>query len=94
MRSRISRSARATALKSVELVWESAFIPLIEKTLGHKIEISEDKKVSCSVGISFFDKQYGKNAFEFALKQADDALYYIKRNGKGRYEVWGPDMTQ
>ena len=73
---------------------ESAFIPLIEKTLGHKIEISEDKKVSCSVGISFFDKQYGKNAFEFALKQADDALYYIKRNGKGRYEVWGPDMTQ
>ena len=67
---------------------ECSFIPLVEKTLGREIKISDDKRVSCSVGISFFDKQYGDKAFDIALKQADDALYSIKRNGKGRYEVW------
>ena len=70
---------------------DKSFIPLVEKTLGRKVEISDDKRVSCSVGISFLDKKYGDKAFGIALKQADDALYYIKRNGKGRYEVWRPE---
>ena len=72
---------------------DGAFIPLVEKKLGRTIEISDDKKVSCSVGISFFDKQYGDKAFEIALKQADDALYFIKRSGKCRYEIWNPEMV-
>lgn len=72
---------------------DKSFIPLIEKTLGRTIEISEDKMVSCSVGISFLDKQYGDNAFEIALKKADDALYFIKRSGKCRYEIWRPEMA-
>ena len=69
---------------------ESSFIPLVEQALGKTIVISDDKKVSCSVGISFLDGQYGDKAFDIALKQADDALYYIKRTGKCRYEVWTP----
>ena len=72
---------------------EKSFIPLIEKTLERKIEICDDKRVSCSVGISFIDRTKGDKAFDIALKQADDALYYIKRNGKGRYEVWRPEMV-
>ena len=71
---------------------EEAFIPLVEKTLGRKIEINDDKRVSCSVGISFLDKQYGDKSFDIALKQADDALYYIKKNGKNRYVIWEPVM--
>ena len=72
---------------------EKSFIPLIEKTLERKIEICDDKRVSCSVGISFIDRTKGDKAFDIALKQADDALYYIKRNGKGRCEVWRPEMV-
>ena len=66
---------------------DGAFIPLVEKKRGRTIEISDEKKVSCSVGISFFDKQHGDAAFEIALKQADDALYFIKKSGKCRYEI-------
>jgi diguanylate cyclase (GGDEF)-like protein len=84
-------------IKDAEGIYNSihnaeSFIPLIEKTLGRTIEISDDKRVSCSVGISFLDKQYGNKAFDIALKQADDALYFIKRSGKCRYEVWKPEM--
>lgn len=70
----------------------NSFIPLVERALGKSIEISDDKKVSCSVGISFLDGRYGDKAFDIALKQADDALYYIKRTGKCRYEIWSQDM--
>lgn len=70
-----------------------SFIPLVEHALGKQIEISDDKKVSCSVGISFLDRQYGDKAFDIALKRADDALYYIKRTGKCRYEMWRPEMV-
>jgi GGDEF domain-containing protein len=72
---------------------EQAFIPLVEQALGKMIEICDDKKVSCSVGISFLDKQQEDKAFDIALKQADDALYYIKRTGKCRYEMWRPEMA-
>lgn len=72
---------------------DDSFIPLVEKMLGRKIEISDDKKLSCSIGISLIDSQQGNKAFDIALKQADDALYYIKRNGKDRYEVWTPGMV-
>jgi diguanylate cyclase (GGDEF)-like protein len=72
---------------------EESFIPLVEQTLGKSVDISKDKKVSCSIGISFLDKQQGDKAFDIALKQADDALYYIKRTGKCRYEIWRPEMT-
>ena len=72
---------------------DNSFIPLIEQALGKTIEISDDKKVSCSVGISFLDGQHGDKAFDIALKQADDALYYIKKTGKCRYEMWRSEMV-
>ena len=72
----------------------NAFIPLVEQALDRSVEISDDRKVSCSVGVSFLDDQYGDEAFDIALKQADDALYYIKRTGKCRYEVWTPEMSE
>lgn len=67
---------------------ESAFQGLVEKTVGHKVDISESNRVSCSIGISSVNQTDGANAFENALKRADDALYFIKRTKKGRYEVW------
>lgn len=67
---------------------EDSFRGLVEKTVGHKVEISDSNRVSCSIGICCLDKNDGENAFETALKRADDTLYYIKRTNKGRYEVW------
>lgn len=67
---------------------EDGFKGLVEETVGHKVEISKSNRVSCSIGVSSMDNINEKNAFEIALKKADDALYYIKRTKKGRYEVW------
>jgi diguanylate cyclase (GGDEF)-like protein len=70
---------------------ENSFQALVERSIGKKIEISNERKVSCSVGISFLDK-YELRAFDIALKQADEALFYIKRTGKRRYDMWKPEM--
>lgn len=71
---------------------EDSFVHLVERSIGRKVQISENKKVSCSIGISFLDKYEGNKAFDLALKQADDALFYVKRTGKRRYEMWKPEM--
>lgn len=86
--------AMAAAASIFDLIEkENAFIPLVERSIGKPVDISEEKRVSCSVGISFVDKYEGHSSFDIALKQADDALYFIKRNGKKRYEMWRPEMV-
>ncbi len=67
---------------------EASFQGLVEQTVGHSVDISESNRVSCSIGIACVNQAEGANSFENALKRADDALYYIKRTNKGRYEIW------
>lgn len=62
----------------------NAFIPIIEEKLGKKIEVTPEKYISCSIGISS-GKMNCNDDLTSILKFADDALYEVKRTGKGRY---------
>lgn len=66
---------------------QDGFRDQIRKKLDKNIEIPEDKKISCSIGIASFHGG-SKEAFETALNQADQMLYYVKRNGKSKYKLF------
>ncbi len=54
----------------------------------HKtVDIPEDKKISCSIGIASFQSG-SKEALETALNHADQMLYYVKRHGKSKYRLY------
>ncbi len=60
----------------------------IRKRLNEEITIPENRMISCSIGITEF-KSGSREALEEALNRADQALYYIKKNGKSRYMIAG-----
>lgn len=66
---------------------KDGFKEQIRNKLNQTVEIPEDKKISCSIGIASFQGG-SKDAFELALNQADQMLYYVKRNGKSRYKLY------
>lgn len=66
---------------------EDGFIHLLEKQLDMKIVIPSDKKLSCSIGIAEYSG-HTQEDIDRALKNADSALYFIKRNLKGRAITW------
>lgn len=59
----------------------------LENRLGHKIEIPAASKLSCSIGITEFNGNTRED-IEQALTNADQALYFIKRNSKGHAMTW------
>lgn len=59
----------------------------IAMKLDKKIEIPDDKKISCSIGIAGFEGG-SKDSFELALNHADQMLYYVKRHGKSTYRKY------
>lgn len=65
---------------------QDGFQEEIGRKMNTKIEISKDKMISCSIGISSF-MGGSKEAFDRALNEADQMLYYVKRHGKSRYAV-------
>lgn len=66
---------------------KDGFRDKIRIKLGKTIDIPEDKKISCSIGIASF-RGGSKDAFETALNQADQMLYYVKRHGKSTYKTF------
>lgn len=67
---------------------KNGFVKDIEKELGRRISIPENKKLSCSIGICStrkYREDLDKNVMEETLKKADDTLYYIKKTEKSRY---------
>lgn len=78
------------AIAIVDQLYEKiadGFADDISMYLGKKADISDDKKVSTSVGIaSATDTTH--EAIKEALQKADSALYYVKRSKKGRYKVY------
>lgn len=66
---------------------KDGFVDQIGARLDREIRIPDDKKISCSIGISSFHGG-SKAALETALNQADQMLYYVKRNGKSRYKLY------
>lgn len=59
----------------------------LEEYLHTEIVIPEDKKLSCSIGIAEYSGNTQKD-IDQALNNADQALYFIKRNSKGRSMTW------
>lgn len=60
---------------------------LLEQRLQRPIQIPPDKKLSCSIGITEYTGS-SEQDIEQALNNADQALYFIKRNSKGHAMTW------
>ena len=63
------------------------FIPEIQSAVHEKIDIPENHRVSCSIGIAYEDS-YNQDSMNIALKHADTKLYAVKKNQKSNYSVW------
>ncbi len=81
----------AAFAERIYLEIKDGFVERIQKKLHKAIVIPEDKKISCSIGIAGF-KGGSREEFETALNHADQTLYYVKRHGKSRYEIFGTNI--
>ena len=63
------------------------FHSLISEYLGYDVVIPQEKRLSCSIGI-MSSPDGSMEHMTAALKKADEALYYMKRNSKGNYIAW------
>ena len=71
-----------------ELKEEQYFIPALEDLMEKRLDIPEQYHLGFSMGIcSNFDIEDRSNLRE-VMKNADDALYYSKKHGKGRVILW------
>ena len=70
-----------------ELEKENNFIGQIEKAVHGSVDISDEHKVSCSIGIAAVP-QYDRDSVDIALKHADTRLYAVKKSEKSNYSVW------
>jgi len=63
------------------------FIGEIEKAVKGTVTVSDDHRVSCSIGIASMDS-YNREAMDIALKHADTKLYAVKKSEKSNYSAW------
>ncbi|MBQ3666414.1 MAG: GGDEF domain-containing protein [Lachnospiraceae bacterium] len=78
------------ARKVAEHIYEAisdGFVPVVSEYLHKDVTIPKHKLVSCSIGIAFSEDGSMEHINE-ALKNADKALYYMKKRTKGNYVVW------
>ncbi len=66
------------------------FAARLKEKMGKDFKIDPKNRVSCSIGISTANV-FSKEAIDEAMKQADDALYVVKKTTKRNYRVWKPD---
>lgn len=70
-----------------ELLDNNAFADKIVKSLGRDVNIPDENKLSCSIGIAV-DKTKNVKMISDLLKHADEALYCVKKSTKHDYKVW------
>lgn len=68
------------------------FVEKIKTKLKKEINIPDEKKISCSIGIAPF-MGGSKDEFELALNRADQMLYYVKRHGKSQYKLFDSSIV-
>ncbi len=66
------------------------FAERLKEKMGKDFKIDPKNRVSCSIGISTANV-FSQAAINEAMKQADDALYVVKKTTKRNYRVWKPD---
>ena len=65
---------------------------LLRKLTVISVGAQEERKVHCSIGCAV---QTGKEqSFDELYKQADMALYHVKRSGKNNFAFYSPEMEQ
>jgi len=62
---------------------EEGFVSVVENALGYSVEIKEENRASCSFGIAMQKNIPDMKTVDAIRKKADDALYEVKRNGRG-----------
>ena len=77
--------AVATAKELINNV-STYFRQEVMKILGNNVTIPDNKRLSSSIGISSLNCD-SKEKINEALRQADKALYIVKRRNKGGYEL-------
>ena len=66
------------------------FAQRLKEKMGKDFKIDPKNRVSCSIGISTAHV-FSQEAINEAMKQADYALYVVKKTTKRNYRVWKPD---
>ena len=81
---------KKTGIRIAEQIYkgiQGGFVDILSSHMGERVVIPDEKKISCSIGIATAETDEHLSLNE-TLKRADEALYYIKRNGKSRYTLW------
>ena len=65
---------------------------LLRKLSGVSIGTAGERRLHCSVGCAV--QESDKDSYEKLFKQADTALYHVKRSGKNKFAFYLPEMEQ
>lgn len=68
------------------------FCKEIQEMVGHEVDIPDEKKLSCSIGIATSESG-SIDGLKEALTHADQMLYHVKKHGKGRLMVYDPQAN-
>lgn len=80
------RQVRNAAEEIMESIHRAqSFVPEIEKMIKKPVVIPDNRKVSCSMGITVKEDMQDIQEFNGMIKEADDTLYFIKRSTKNDY---------
>lgn len=88
----VSKEYAVSVAKEIYTRIESGFEDKVSACLKKKVEIPKEYRVSCSIGIATSTDGSSESVNE-AMKHADEALYYMKRKGKGDCQLW-EDMNE
>lgn len=69
-----------------EIKNHDSFTGAIENSIGKKVVIDDEKKLSCSIGIVASDHVEREDDINDMIMQADDLMYEVKKHSKGTYK--------
>ena len=83
-----SEAARAAERLYEGLEKKEHFLPELEKLVGKKLDIPQEKKLGFSMGISSNSDENDISDLDTTMTNADKALYYSKQHKKGSVTIW------
>lgn len=81
-------AARAAERLYEALTLKEFFIPELEKMLGKKLVIPENRRLGFSMGIAANSDEEDISDLDTTMINADKALYFSKQNRKGTVTIW------
>ena len=71
---------------------EDGFIELVKKYVKSDVNITDNFRATCSIGLDLGLEMTKSSEISEMQKHADAALYYVKKNGRGRMAQYNKDM--